>query len=310
MRPYANLHTHSTHSDGVYSPEELVLAAKVEGYKALAVTDHDTATAGPLVKKFCEREGLNFIFGTEFSAPPCNEFDACFHITAFDYDPAFPAMADYLDQMGHRETDQTKAVFDMETKSGDITGITWDEVLEYNNGIKWLCNNHVYRAMIAKGIADEKDYIAWFNKNWLVQRGYFPPSIPFKSTRELIKLIGDAGGIAVLAHPHNQLKYVDALVNIGLRGIEVYHPDLTPDEQKRSMAIAYAKGLFISGGTDHDGLCGGIYKSLKNIKESVYYHEPLSFGVMEQHFFELKNHSLSGRVPLPEEYTAIGRKYD
>lgn len=50
MHPYANLHLHSTHSDGVYSPTELVTISKNEGYKALAITDHDTVSAYPELK--------------------------------------------------------------------------------------------------------------------------------------------------------------------------------------------------------------------------------------------------------------------
>ena len=53
MNLYANLHTHSTHSDGVFTPEEMVKVAKREGYKAVAITDHDTATAYPYLKAAC-----------------------------------------------------------------------------------------------------------------------------------------------------------------------------------------------------------------------------------------------------------------
>ena len=66
---YANLHMHSTHSDGVYSPAELVAIAKAEGYKALAITDHDVATAYPQLKKACDEAGMDCIFGAEFSSP-------------------------------------------------------------------------------------------------------------------------------------------------------------------------------------------------------------------------------------------------
>ena len=57
MKIYANLHTHSTHSDGPYSPTEIVKVAKAEGYRAVAITDHDTASAYPELKKACEGEG-------------------------------------------------------------------------------------------------------------------------------------------------------------------------------------------------------------------------------------------------------------
>ena len=67
MKKYANLHSHSTHSDGVYTPEELVRIAKDEGYSALAITDHDVATAYPELKATCDKVGMEAIFGCEFT---------------------------------------------------------------------------------------------------------------------------------------------------------------------------------------------------------------------------------------------------
>ena len=67
MKIYANLHTHSNHSDGPYSPRKLAEVAKAEGYGALAITDHDTASAYPELKAACEELSLECIFGVEFS---------------------------------------------------------------------------------------------------------------------------------------------------------------------------------------------------------------------------------------------------
>ena len=69
MKLYANLHTHSTHSDGGFSPRRLAQAAKEEGYGAVAVTDHDTVTGYQELREECEKLGLETIFGAEFSSP-------------------------------------------------------------------------------------------------------------------------------------------------------------------------------------------------------------------------------------------------
>ena len=71
--PYANLHLHSTHSDGVYSPGELVRIAKAEGYRALAITDHDTVSAYPDASR-CG--GLSFVKSV-ISAPPNDPAPYC-----------------------------------------------------------------------------------------------------------------------------------------------------------------------------------------------------------------------------------------
>ena len=292
MKIYANLHTHSTHSDGPYSPAELVKVAKAEGYGALAITDHDTATAYPELKKACADEGLECIFGVEFSV----RVPKPYHILGYDFDPEYPAMKKYLAEMAARQTDNTKGCFDLAVKNGGIAGITWDEVREFNRGIAWLCNNHVFNAMLAKGLVKQENYMAWFIENFEVQRGFFPPSYDFKSLPELIDLIKAAGGFAIVAHPHGFLDDIDDLMALGIVGLEVCHPDLTEDEQKRALAIALEKGLFIGGGSDHSGLCGGYYGSYpseEELKKSCHYIPALSAGTSKEYFEELKTRKLS-----------------
>ena len=181
MKLYANLHTHSTHSDGQYTPTELVRVAKAEGYRAIAITDHDTATAYPELKRACEEEGLECLFAVEFSVMVPKEY----HVVAFDFDPEYPPMKEYLRQMGARQTDNTKHCFDAAVAKGAVSGITWDEVLEFNKGVSWIANNHVYKAMIAKGLAKEENYIKWFQADFNHQRALYPPLYPFKTLPEI-----------------------------------------------------------------------------------------------------------------------------
>ena len=67
MKLYANLHTHSNHSDGPYSPEKLVQTAKAEGYKAIALTDHDTATGFAQLEAASIKEGMEYILAQSHS---------------------------------------------------------------------------------------------------------------------------------------------------------------------------------------------------------------------------------------------------
>ena len=110
---YANLHTHSTHSDGQFTPAQLARVAKAEGYRALALTDHDTVTGYGELKAECGKLGLECIFGAEFTAPSSllarpGKSDGQFHLTAYHFDPEFPAMKEYLRGMSLREADQTR----------------------------------------------------------------------------------------------------------------------------------------------------------------------------------------------------------
>lgn len=287
MEMYANLHTHSTHSDGVYSPEEMVKVAKGEGFSAIAISDHDAATAYPELKAACEREGMRCIFAVEFSVGqpyPC-------HLVAFDFDPEYPPMKKYLEDMGHRQTDNTQKCFEEGVATGNITGITWEEVCEYNKGIIWLCNNHVFRAMQAKGLVKEEEYMAWFKKNFSKQRGKYPPVIPFMAPADLIALVKAAGGFVVVAHPTDeQMDRIDEYIAIGIEGIEVWHSDLSDAQRERALKIALEKDLYVSGGSDHSGLLGGLYSSYpdeESLKASPHYIPERSTGVPQEYFEEL-----------------------
>jgi predicted metal-dependent phosphoesterase TrpH len=290
--PYANMHLHSTHSDGVYTPAELVRIAKEEGYRALAITDHDTGSAYPELVEACEKEGMECLFGVEFSVT--EPFD--FHIVGFNFDPEFPEMKAYLEKMALRQTDNTKKCFDDAVAKGNISGISWDEVLQYNAGIPWLCNNHVFRAMKAKGIVEENEYMAWFTKNFLHQRSMFPPCHNFLPLDKMVDLIKRAGGFAVCAHPNKtHLGMIDVLTDAGVEGLEVLHPDLSKEEKDLALKLCLERGLFVSGGSDHSGLCGGYYSSYESeeaLHASHLYVEPLTAGVEEKYFRELCAHKI------------------
>lgn len=306
MQIYANLHLHSTHSDGKYTPEQLVLLAKAEGYGAIALTDHDTVTGNADIAYYAKEHGLESLFGCEFSVEASGELPD-FHFVAYEFDPAYPPMAEYLKGMAYRETEQTRAVFEWAVEKGDIAGITWGEVLEYNAGIAWLCNEHVFNAMLAKGLVQPKEYVDWYDKNFLMQRDLVAPAYPFLSAKEIIDLVHKAGGIILVAHPHERLQYMDRLIEMGIDGLEVYHLSLTPEEQREALCIAYEKKLFVAGGTDHEGALGGMYGSYESPEDSPYYMEPGSFGTLKEHFCELKERKIGKREKMPD-YVAIKGK--
>lgn len=292
MEMYANLHTHSIHSDGPYTPEEIVKVAKEEGYKAVAVTDHDSATAFPELKEACHKYGMDYIFGVEFCVLDPDDY----HIVGFDFAPEYPPMKQYLADMGKRQTDNTRQCFNEAVALGNIKGITWEEILEDNKGVQNFYNNHVFRSMLKRGLVKQEEYRAWFDKNFKSQRFKYPPKINFKPLREVVKLIKEAGGIALVAHPHGKLDEIDFFIECGIEGIEVFHPQLDEAERERAYKIAIEKKLYISGGSDHSGLCGGFYNSYPkgtDIRTVRHYIEPLSAGTTENHFWEIKNRKLN-----------------
>ena len=311
MKIYANLHLHSTHSDGKYTPEELVRLAKEEGYGAIAVTDHDTVTANEALMRCAAENGLESIFGCEFTVPPTDDDPLTdFHFVAFDFDPTYPPMAEYLKGMALRQTDKTVVTLDRCHKAGFMRELSMEDVYEANPGIAWFCNEQVFVAMLKKGMAKPEDYEEWVENVWYFHEHLapIPPAYAFKDAQSIIDLVHAAGGIILIAHPHNQLHFIDRLVAMGLDGMEVYHPDLLPEEQTEAMRIAYEKNLFIAGGTDHSGVLGGEYISYANPETCPYYLEPRVFGTMEEHFHELKERKI-GKRDYKHTHTARRGKY-
>lgn len=300
MELYANLHIHSTHSDGGYSPAKIAHVCKEEGYKAIAITDHDIATAYPEMKAECDKIGLECLFGAEFSAPSklledpdyYNQLEPTFHITAYHFDPEYPAMKQYLEDMSIRETEQTHVLFDRGVKLGLIKGISWDEVLEYNKGIKWICNMHLWRCMLDKGLLTQADRPWFWTEIFGDHRWEVPPHREFKQESELIQLIRDAGGIPIVAHPHEQLKHMDALLEMGVQGLEVWHSLMTVEEREQAIKLAYAKDLYISGGSDHEGISDGPGRASLKPGDRGYY-PPFTYGTTKQHYEEIRDKKLN-----------------
>lgn len=286
MKLFATLHSHTTYSDGHYTPTELVRLAKDEGYGAVAITDHDTVGAWDEMKRECERVGMEYLFAAEFTAP-LKAIGEEFHIVGFNFDRDYAPMREYFHQRAVSETYQTRAHLEKALELGVVEGVSWEEVISYNKGVRWICNEHVFRVMKSKGMATEADY--WkFREAFMPLRRLVEPTYDFLGPNEIIKLIHDAGGIAVIAHPHAQLQYMDMLMDMGIDGVEVWHQMLTRAEKLEALALAERHGLYVSGGSDHQGILGGQYDRHPNPKATYYYAPECSLGTTKEFFDEIK----------------------
>ncbi len=290
IKQYANLHNHSTHSDGVYTPEEIVAIAKKEGFGAFAITDHDTISACEPTRIACEKAGMEWVFGAEFTSP-CTALNSVFHIVGFNFDPKYPKMKTYLEELSLRQTFETKFLFDLAVSEGSIKGITWEDVISYNDRICWLCNEHVFRAMKDKELITDVEYPDWFDTLFRDRRHIVPKkSYDFMQAEDTVKLIGDAGGMALVAHPANQLHHIEALMKMGIVGLECWHADVREVGQELdALKVARKYDLFVSGGEDHAGLCGGQYERYEDPTTCPYYFPEQTLGDPEFFFREIKN---------------------
>lgn len=289
MKVFACLHSHSTHSDGVYTPEELATVAKNEGYGAFSLTDHDTVSGTADMMAACAAAGLECIAGIEFSTHS-RDTGIGFHMTAFGFDPDYPEMREYLKILSDKQTHETYQLFKRAVDIGYIKDITWDEVLEYNEGITWFCNEQLFRAMKAKGLITDLDYPEFYEVCFGVHRAEVPQKHSFMDAEDLIPLVHRAGGIACVAHPKSSLPTVEHLAkNHALDGVEVWHSLLDAKKRREALTLARRYDLFVSGGADHEGLVGGQYLRHEHPEETEFYFPPLTLGTTKYFYEEIRD---------------------
>lgn len=257
---FANLHNHSTFSDGVWTPEELADLAVKQGHKAIALTDHDTAQGTYFMKKAARKRGLYCLTGTEFSGVG---FGTDFHIVGIDFNTEDKNIRKLLEKGAGNQRKRTKVLFDWAVESGAISGITWQEVLDENPDNDYICNNHVWRLLVKKGLWKEEDYFKFFphfrwNPEREVEIEKITKFVP-ENVENVIKTVVDAGGVPIWAHPrYKEMELLDTLRGFGLMGVEINHPDV--DHRCFPILEEFAKkhNMYISGGSDHSGVLGGF----------------------------------------------------
>jgi len=250
---HANLHLHSTYSDACFTPYQLVVIGKSLGYRALALTDHETDGGVKEFFKHTREEGLYSISGAEFYG---DDFGGKFHIVALDYDMDNPKMRAFIKERCDLMTECTRKCVERGIELGFLQGITWDDVIEDCGENTWVCIEQVYTTLRRKRLMDACGGPDAVRKNCFKgeARAFFPKH---PSAEEVIKTIRGADGIAILAHPYKQTQYVEQLVGIGLNGIEVSHPNLYENTAALALEAAETFKLYKSGGTDHTGAMSG-----------------------------------------------------
>ncbi len=277
---YANLHLHSTYSDAQFTPQQLVVIGKALGYRALALTDHETDGGCKEFFAAAISEGIDCISGAEFYGM---EDGVNLHLTALDFDMDNPKLRAFIKERCDLYGEYTRKCFERGREIGVITDITWNDVLDVNREGAWLCINSVINAMnIKKAVPADYD---WTKFRTLVFKA--PEVKAFKaqkvSAKEVIEVVRGADGIVALAHPYKQTHFVKRLVEYGLNGIEVSHPINYENTTYLAMEAAKEYNLYHCGGTDHTGPMSGNGGNLAI---------PVFNGITQEEFTILKERRL------------------
>ncbi len=271
MEGKADLHMHTTHSDGTLTPGELVRRGKSAGLTTISITDHDNVGGIDEAKAIGDELDVDVIAGVELSAA-VNEQDI--HILGYFVDTK---NQDLLDHLAFFRYERKKRAERIVGKLNNLkVPLKLESVLEQaGNGS--VGRPHIANALLEEGLTET------YNEAFRKYIGFGKPAYEKKyqvSPEAAIKLISSAGGLSFIAHPGNSLdeKVILELINEGIDGIEVIHPSHSPERAAYYNGIVNEYFLLASGGSDFHG-------GKKNDHEAFgrYYISDVQVNIMRRH---------------------------
>lgn len=241
----AEVHSHSTASDGAYAPAEVARMCHEAGVTLWALTDHDNCYGCAEAAGAAQSLGITFVPGIEVSA----YHGRSVHVLGYGVDPDCEVIEEYARGRIDSRTDRMHAMIER------LAGLGVDVSIEQVRACaesEVLGRPHLARALLEQGSVDGLDEA--FDR-YLASGGPAYVATPWPTVDDAIALIHRAGGIAVLAHP-GQYGIDEAIagwVEAGLDGIEVIHPRHDQADRVRYEEIAAAHGLLKTASSDFHG---------------------------------------------------------
>jgi 3',5'-nucleoside bisphosphate phosphatase len=241
-----DLHLHTTHSDGLDTPEVLAAKARAAGLTVIAATDHDTMDGVPALERAAAHLGLRCVPGIEITASHDRK-DV--HVLGYFLDYRSPALARFI---ADQRLDRIRRARVIGERLASLdAGIDIERVIE-EAGDGPVCRPAIAQVLVDEGrVATLREafdrYIGEGKPAYVPRLGV--------TTAQAVTTIVDAGGIASLAHPGRTHvdELIPALVEAGLGALEVYHTDHTLAHRRKYRAMARAWGLAMTGGSDYHG---------------------------------------------------------
>lgn len=251
----ADLHIHTTASDGRMTPQEVIASAIDAGLHAIAITDHDTLT-GYLEVSQTAQARIAILPGIEFSTDlPQNEV----HILGYYLDPTNDELQEILTRIISDRIDRTRKIIAKLDELG--YNVSFDRVKEIAGRAQAIGRPHIAAALIEKKYFVNVSQV--FN-SLLAKNG--PAYIShFKlSPQDAIALIHKAGGLAILAHPGlvDDNSLVQDMIRLGVDGIEAIHPAHSEQQVQTYTEWADKEGLLVTGGSDFHHIPGRFPEQL------------------------------------------------
>lgn len=241
----ADLHTHTTHSDGWLTVDSLLRRAILHQIDVLSITDHDTVSGFIEAQQVNTKYGLKLVPGIELSAQ-YNDFEV--HVLGYYFDPGNKQILEYTETLKVDRLQRcTRIVDKLRAEGVDISMA--DVMAECKGDI--VGRPHIAKALIRRKIA--KNFAHAF-RTYLGNNASSYEKKYFISPADAVKMIHDAGGIAVLAHPgHFDDDTLSTILQEKFDAIEAIHPSHSSQQQQRLIEISKKMGIPYSGGSDFHG---------------------------------------------------------
>ena len=243
-----DLHSHTLHSDGDRSPEQLLAEAAAAGIEVLSVTDHDTVSGIGECRTAAARHGVRLVAGIELS---CELHGREVHILGHFLDEASPALGKLAAAMLAERRERMERMV-LRAQQQHLDGVTLEAVIACSGGEN-LGRPHLARVLVDRGHASSiKDAFDRFLGDrcalWVDRRRLAVP--------EALEIIRGAGGTASVAHPGANAisrQELRVLAEAGLDAVEAHHPEHPPNQAEAYGKWAADLGMLITAGSDYHG---------------------------------------------------------
>lgn len=258
-----DLHLHTVYSDGVLTPEQVVDRWSLEGYSIIAVTDHDGIGGSIVAVEYARNKDITVIPAIEFDS--VNELGRDLHILGYGIDFENEELISKLAEILEWREERNREILSILHNKG--IGITENEINAVNDG-RYIGKPTFARVLVNRGLYPNMRtaFEALFDNDPDIHR-IVKRTLDSKT---VIDLIHKCGGIAVLAHPMEQMRtgetfeeyeprlkqLLDTFVEYGVEGIECYHPSASAENSEYIREYAEQRNLLITRGSDfhYDGL--------------------------------------------------------
>jgi len=244
-----DLHIHTTVSDGTLTPSQAAARAAELGLSVIALADHDVTDGIEPAAAAAEPLNLEVVPAIEINT---DYAETEIHLLGYFIDPQYPALQALLQQIRDGRCERTRNILRRLEELG--VPLLEERVLQIS-GAGSVCRPHIAAAMVEAGHVGS--IIEAFDRYLGRGKPAYIPRISI-TPQQAIEAIHAAGGISVIAHPLKirDQGLVERMIAAGAMGIEAFHCDHTPAEQRRYIAMASSRGLVVTGGSDSHGPFG------------------------------------------------------